>query len=420
MGHGGLLLQAGLLLGAIALSGIIFQRLHLSAIPAFILLGLGLREIVGQSALVESFASFGVVLLLFFVGLEFSISTLLTGRRLIVHGLRDFVLCFPVGFVVGLLLGFGVLGAALIAGAFYISSSAIIAKSLIELRRTANPETESVLGILVFEDLAIAVFLALVSGIALSGGNLGAGLLGAGKGILFFSVAVVVARAGRPLLNRLLDTEADDLFILLMAGVVLLLSWAAQASGLSEAIGAFLAGALVAETAHKQRTEVLFAPLQGLFAAVFFVSFGLSVDVRTLPDVLPEALLLTFLAVITKLAAGWWTGQADGLSKRASLSLGLTLVPRGEFSIVIAGIAAQTSASRAAPLITLMVLVLAIAGTLGILHAPTLSQWIFPRRAERSLEERGFNPALAMDDFPPTTETASSVAAGREGGPPTP
>lgn len=377
MGHAELLLESGLILGVVALSGILFRTLRLSTIPAYILLGLALRPLVGPSELVEVFALWGVVLLLFFVGLEFSLSALLRShKRLFRLGSYDLLFNFPVGFVAGLLLGWGVSGALLLGGAFYVSSSAIIARSVIELRRTAHPETEPALNILVFEDIAIAVLLAILSGALGGRGDLTAGLMGALRAIVFLTVITFVAHAGRPLLDRLLSRADDELFVLLMASALLLLSFAAVFIGVSEAIGAFLAGSIMAETRHKARIESLFAPLQGMFAALFFLSFGLSVDTSELAGVWRPAVILALLAVPTKVLTGWVAGRADGLGSRASVALGFTLVPRGEFSIVLAGIAATAGLQQAPALITLFVLIVAILGTLSIQHAHTLTRWL--------------------------------------------
>ena len=371
-----LLLESGLILGVVALSGILFRALRLSTIPAYILLGLLIGPIVGNSALVEVFALWGVILLLFFVGLEFSFPALIAGwRRMFRLGSIDLLLNFPVGFVAGLLLGWGLLGALFVGGAFYISSSAIIARSVIELRRTAHPETEPALGILVFEDLAIAVLLAILSGIVLKEGDVAAGFVGALRALGFLAVVALVAWMGRPVLDRLLSTDDDELFVLLMGAALLLISFAAVWSGVSEAIGAFLAGSLMAETRHKARIEALFAPLQGVFAALFFLSFGLSVKTSALREVWVAATVLALIAIPTKVLTGWVAGRADGLGRRARLSLGLTLVPRGEFSILIAGVAANAGFERAPALITLFVLILAVLGTIGIQYAPVITRW---------------------------------------------
>jgi monovalent cation:H+ antiporter-2, CPA2 family len=400
--HGDFLLGAGLILGALAVTGALFLRLRQSVIPAFILLGVALRPEHFDGRMVDAIATLGVVLLLFSMGLEFSLRALLENRRQIVRAGAIDLVALPVGILAGLTLGFGWTGALLFGGAFYVSSSAIVAKSVIALRRSADPETEVALGILVFEDLAIALYLALLSGAVLvpEADALHA-MWGMARAVGFFAVVLLFSLRARPLLDRLFGVSADDLFVLLSGGVVLLLSWAALKAGLSEAIGAFLAGLMLAETRHRERAERLFAPLQGLFAAVFFFAFGLSIDPRTFPAVWLPALLLTLLAVAVKLGAGWIAGRRSGLSRRGSLSLGLTLTARGEFSIILAGLAVTAGMDRLASLIALMVLALSLIGTAGLQFAPQISRWAFPPRPEPSLAERGFRPDLAGFGDPP-------------------
>lgn len=401
--HGDFLLGAGLVLGALALAGALFLRLRQSVIPAFILFGVALRPEQFDSHLVDTIATLGVVLLLFYMGLEFSLRALLENRRQIVRtGGIDLLVVLPLGIVAGLTLGHGWVGALLFGGAFYVTSSAIVAKSVIELRRSADPETEVALGILVFEDLAIALYLAVLSGAVLvPDADLSHALCGMVRAIGFFAVVVVFAIKARPLLDRLFGVAADDLFVLLTGGVVLLLSWAALQAGLSEAIGAFLAGLMLAETRHRERADRLFAPLQGVFAAVFFFAFGLSIDPRTFPDVWLPALLLALLAAAAKVAAGWLAGRRGGLSRRGAISLGLMLVARGEFSIILAGLALAAGMDRLASLIALMVLALSLIGTAGLQFAPQIARWLFPPRPEASLAERGFRPELAGHGDPP-------------------
>lgn len=400
--HGEFLLGAGAVLAALALAGLLFDRLRQSVIPAFILLGMAIRPLDVDAHLVEVLATLGVVLLLFFMGLEFSVGALLRDRRRIVrNGGIDLLVSFPVGFAGGWWIGGGWTGALLMGGAFYVSSSAIIAKSTIEMRRSANPETEVALGVLVFEDLFMALFLALLSGAVLSAEpSAQAALWGMGKAVAFFAAVVGLALYGRRLLDRLFDLDNDDLFLLFAGGVVLLLSWGALAAGLSEAIGAFLAGLLLAETEHKERAERLFAPLQGLFAAVFFLGFGLSLDPASFAGVWPYALVLAVAGTALKIAAGMWIGRRDGLPKRNALVLGLTLVPRGEFSILLAGIAVTANREAVGATIALLVLALSLIGTVGLRFAPEIARWVYPRKPGRSLEERGFSPTLAGFDEP--------------------
>jgi CPA2 family monovalent cation:H+ antiporter-2 len=395
--HGEFLLEAGLVLGALALAAGVFLWLRQSAIPAFILVGMALRPMMHEAEMVAQLSTVGVVLLLFFMGLEFSLRALLRDRAtILLTGGLDLLVTFPLGLGAGLAMGFGWIGALLLAGGFYISSSAIIAKSVIELRRAADPETGAALGVLVFEDLFIALYLAVLSGAVLvTEPSLTAAGLGIGRALLFFGVIILIAVRARPLLDRLLDRDNDDLFVLLAGSIVLLLSWAALAAGLSEAIGAFLAGLMLAETAQKDRLERLFAPLQGLFAAIFFLGFGLSIDPADFADVWIYAIPLAALGIAVKLGGGWLGGRKIGLSPRAALALGITLIARGEFSIIIAGIALAVGLEEVGALLALLVLILALVGTIGMQFSPEITRRVFPRRANRTLEDQGFSPELA-------------------------
>jgi CPA2 family monovalent cation:H+ antiporter-2 len=407
--HGGFLLGAGAVLAALALSGVGARVLGQSVIPAFILIGMALRGAGLDAHLVEVLATLGVVLLLFFMGLEFSLGALLRNRRRIVRdGSVDLLVCFPPGLVAGLALGWGWAGGLLLGGALYVSSSAIIAKATIEMRRSANPETESALGVLVFEDLSMALFLALMSGAVLvAEPDAGTVIVGMARALAFVAVVTAAAVFGRRFLERVFDIDSDDVFLLSVGSLMLLLSWAALEVGLSEAIGAFLAGLVLSETDHSERVHRLFLPLEGLFAAIFFLAFGLSVDPGALLEIWPVALGLTVLGAAAKVGAGWWIGRLSGHPKRAALSLGLTLVPRGEFSVLLAGIAAAAGLAEVSAAIAGSVLTLSLLGTVGMRYAPQIALRAFPRKASR-LEERGFRADLALHDPPPSRAPVSA------------
>lgn len=385
--HGDFLLGAGLVLALLALAGIGFERLGQSSVPAFLLVGVAIPAAAVDQHLVDIVATTGVVLLLFLMGLEFSLPALLANRRRIVRaGLIDLAISFPPGLAAGLIGGWGWGGGLLLGGALYASSSAIVAKGTIDLQRAADPETETALGILVFEDLFLACFLAVLSGALLGKGGGSAALIGIGTAVAFLVGATVVALAGRKVLDRVLAVRGDDLFLLLAGAIVLLLSWAALRAGLSEAIGAFLAGLVLAETRHRERAEEQFLVLQGLFGAVFFFGFGLSVDVQDFRGIWLVGIALALVCVAAKVAVGMLAGKRDGLSPRNALALGLTLVPRGEFSILIAGVAAAAGMEALATLIALVVLLLALAGTVTMRYAPQVARRVYPPKSRPKLE----------------------------------
>ena len=270
MGH--LLLQLGIILIGLFLAGRLAFQFRFSIVPLYILAGIALGGYVGHSELVEFLSVMGVVFLLFYMGLDFSLNAFLSQwRSFFAAGTIDLVINFPLGLILGWLLGWNLLETLFLAGVLYMTSSAVVAKSLIELKRVANPETETILGIMVYEDLFIALYLAVLSGVALSG-RLEAGPVTVAvlKGIGFCGAFVIVARLGRLWINRLLFQESSELFLLLVFALVLLSSFGAIGFGLSEAIGAFMIGMVISVTDQKRRVHEVFLPPPTVFRRPFF------------------------------------------------------------------------------------------------------------------------------------------------------
>lgn len=367
------LLFAGLIFLALALAGSLAGRLRQSAIPVYILVGLLLRPWVHETEMVAFFGQLGLILLMFFLGLEFSLPELLAapGRTFRI-GTVDAAVNFPLGFAIALLFGWGLLPALALGTALYISSSAIVAKSVIDLQRTANPETEIALRVLVFEDLAVAILLGIL--VTASAAGEGPPWARAGLALGFVAGAVVLGLWGRRWHARVLDVRNDDLFVLTVLGFTLLVSWTSEAAGLSDAIGAFVAGLWVAETPARERARMLLAPFYGPLAAFFFFAFGTMVDPSGLERLGPLALLLLALGIFGKMLSAWWIGRSEELSRRATLTLGLTLIPRGEFSIVVAGTVAHALEPDLMPLVALVVLGLSAIGSAALYAAPTITR----------------------------------------------
>jgi CPA2 family monovalent cation:H+ antiporter-2 len=271
----------------------------------------------------------------------------------------DFVLNFTPGLAAGLLLRWTPLAAVLLGGITYISSSGVVAKVLQELNRINNPETPTVLTVLILEDLAMAVYLPLV-GVLLIGGTPGKIALSIAIAVAVVILVLVVALRFGPQLSRLAAHESDEIVLLTTFGVVLLVAGLAERFQVSAAIGAFLVGiALSGPMAEK--AQRLVAPLRDLFAAVFFFFFGLEIDASALPKVLPLALGLGVLTAITKVASGYWAAKRAGVDRLGGLRAGTALVARGEFSMVIAGLAVGLQPNLG-PLAAAYVLFLAILG----------------------------------------------------------
>jgi len=224
----------------------------------------------------------------------------------------------------------------LLGGVTYISSSGVIAKVLAELGRLNNQESATVISILVLEDLAMAVYLPLIA-VLLIGQGLTAAIISTLVALATVGVVLFVAVRYGKMLSRLIAHQSDDVILFTTFGLVLLVAGVAQRLQVSAAIGAFLVGIAwsgpIVERAHK-----LLGPLRDLFAAMFFLFFGLQVDPATLLPVLLAAVGLGILTALTKLVTGWWATRRAGVDTLGGLRAGAALVARGEFSIVIAGL----------------------------------------------------------------------------------
>lgn len=369
--------EIGIICFFLFLSGLLAKRLSLSLIPLYILTGLFLGEFVQKSSATEFLSEIGIILLLFLIGLEFSFGGLLkNGHKLATAGFYDLAFNLPVGLIAGLLLGWDLISSLFLAGIIYISSSAIVCKSIVELKRSAYPETECLLGILVFEDIFIAIYLAVLSGI-ISVGRLDAlpVTLAILKALAFCGGLMLIGKLLKKQLERLLDVESSELFVLLMFSIIILTASAAKMLGLTEAIGAFFAGMVIAETRQKARTLELISPLQYITVAIFFVSFGIITDYSAFGEVFWWAVLLVGISIPFKLFTGFFAGRAYELNTRAQIRLGLSLMPRGEFSIVIAAVAATAGgfSHQIQALTLLYVLILAVLGAVMMRFSDTMA-----------------------------------------------
>lgn len=358
-------IELGAAIVGLAILARIANRLGFSAIPLYLIAGLafgngGLAPLPFSQEFIHVGAEIGVLLLLFMLGLEYSGEELKSNlRRGISAGVIDLLLNFTPGLLAGFLLGWKTLAAVLLGGVTYISSSGIIAKVLAELRRLENPETPLILSMLVLEDLAMALYLPLI-GVLLLGGGPSRIAREVAAAIATVGVVLVVALRYGGRLSRFVAHHSDEVVLLSTFGAVLLVAGVAQRFQVSAAIGAFLVGITVSGPIAEQSHRLL-APLRDLFAATFFFFFGLQVAPRTLLPVLPLAVVLGITTAITKMLTGYTAGRKTGLDSSAALRAGVALIPRGEFSIVIAGLGASTE-PQLGPISACYVLLLALLG----------------------------------------------------------
>ncbi|BDZ45725.1 cation:proton antiporter [Naasia aerilata] len=364
-----LLIEVGALLLALGLLSRFANRVGISAIPLFLLAGLafghgGALPLSASEGFFETGSEIGVILLLLMLGLEYTAGELVESlSRSRAAGLLDAALNATPGALFALLLGWGPVAAIALAGVTWVSSSGVIAGVLRDLGRLGNRETPTILSVLVIEDLAMAFYLPILAAVVI-----GAGLL-EGATTLVIAVAAVCAilylalRHGRQV-SRLFTATHPESLLLGVLGLTILVAGVAQQVNVSAAVGAFLVGiALSGQVAHS--AEELLSPLRDLFAAIFFVFFGLATDpVDMLPVLLPAA-LLGIATMATKVVTGYLAARRAGMGVPGRWRAGFALTPRGEFSIVIAGLAVGSGVEpQLAPLATAYVLITVVAGPL--------------------------------------------------------
>jgi CPA2 family monovalent cation:H+ antiporter-2 len=362
-----LLLELGVILTVLTVLGAAARRYGLSPIPLYLLAGLalgkgGIAPVPAAGPFVTTGASIGVVLLLLTLGLEFSIAEFATSlRRHLPSAAVDAVLNATPGALAGWLLGLNGVGILALAGVTYISSSGVIARLLNDLRRLGNRETPAVLSVLVLEDFAMAAYLPLLAVLA-AGGSWPHALLGMGVAVAALGGAFAASYRWGHHVGRLVAHPDSEQLLLRILGLTLIVAALAELIHASAAVGAFLVGlTLTGETADRAR-KVL-SPLRDLFAAIFFLAIGLSVDPHELLPMLPAALLLAIVTAATKVATGVFAARREGVARRGQLRAGTALIARGEFSLVIIGLVG-VSIEAVATVATPYVFILAIVGPL--------------------------------------------------------
>ena len=377
---GGAFLAAGLL----ARAG---RRIGLPTIPFFMAAGVifgpntpGI-ELVEHPEELELLAALGLILLLFHLGLEFSLGDLLAGgRKLAVIGAVYLLLNVGGGLLLGQLLGWGTSEALVVAGAVGISSSAIVTKLLVELRRLANAESRLILGVIVVEDIFLALYLALLQPVLGDADGAAGAAVDFGVAVAFLAGLAAVARWGSRAVTRLVADPDDELLTVCFVGVAVLVAGFAAQLGVSDAIGAFMAGLVLAETPVAHRIERLVLPLRDAFAAAFFFTFGLTIDPADAGQVAIPVVLAVVLSIVLNLVAGVVAARLSGFGRTAAANIGFTVLGRGEFSLILATLAATAGLdARLGPFVALYVLTLAVLGPLLAARSPALAR-VLPAR----------------------------------------
>lgn len=378
------LLEFGLITLALFLAGYTGKILKIPSIIFYILIGIALGNLVHEDITIERFSEIGIVLLFFYLGIEFNISRAVsTAKRIWFVGLLDVVFNLILIVILLKLIGYPWLISLLGGAVAYASSSAITTKIITDNRRIANPETEMILGLMVFEDIVAPLLLAILAGF-MTGGDIGPVVFGllALKAIAVFSVVYMMIMLFKDRLAGFIDNFInEDLFILFAFGGLIMFAGLTQLIGLSEAIGAFLMGMIISETGKSHDVEKSMLSIKELAVAIFFFLFGanMSFDISKMDFMfLLTVFMMVVFSVIGKFLTGYVGGIYYGLSRRAAMTAGFSIINRGEFSIVISKISPQAYVVVFGSYILMM----AIIGILFAQYAPKLSKFfVKPKKA---------------------------------------
>jgi CPA2 family monovalent cation:H+ antiporter-2 len=386
------LAELAVTIALLGILGLVASRFGLSAIPAYLLAGIILGpndpdfiRLVQPSEVTDFVAEIGLIFLLFFLGLEFSVDRLVrSGRHVGLGGAADFFVNAGLGLLVGVAAFGPSFAAVVVAACIYVSSSAIAVKALTDFRRLADDETDLVLAILLFEDVVIAAVLGFV---ATGGGELSTTAGVTTKALAFVAVSLVASKWLGAHIGRVLDRLELEFFVLAVFGFVAGMSAVAIELDMSEAIGALMAGVVLSESGVREEIEQRFFAVRDVFAALFFFVFALTIDIGAIGEVGWIVLAALVVTVVGKVATGMIAGRLGGFTSRQGLNAGAALVAHGEFTIIIAQLAAGNAAlalsdqEDIAAFAGLYVLVTATAGVVLMKESKRMGRALVPAPA---------------------------------------
>lgn len=359
--------------------GFVGMKFRIPGVVLYILLGIGLGGQFSGNQLLYLAGEVGIVLLFFMLGMEFPVRRLAgIAGKVAPAGTLDLILNLVL--TMGICMAFGLdwITAFLVGGVVYATSSSITAKILETSKRMANPESEFLLALLIFEDIvapvAVAVLVGLTAGAALTAMTFGL-IIGKIVGLIIGAVII-----GHLIFSRLGDFVdryiSHDIFILLMVGIALAYGGLALMLSLSEVLGAFLAGIILAEAQRTEHLEHAVLPVRDLFLPLFFFYFGTTITFGDGVPMIPLLITLLAWSIVAKIITGYFGGRLYGLSKRVSLRAGLSFTQRGEFSVIIAAMASDTIRVLSG----VFILASAMIGILLFELAPKVAGALFPKK----------------------------------------
>jgi K+:H+ antiporter len=331
-----------ILLATAVLVVVVFRSLKLPPLLGYLIVGIAIGPHalawIPDTAEARDLAEIGVVFLMFTIGLEFSLPKLVTMRRVVLGlGASQVLATMLIVGAVAMVFGIGWRAALILGGVLAMSSTAILAKLLAERLELNTPHGRQIIGILLFQDLAMVPLLILLPALAGSAedlpGDLALALL---KAAVVLAVLLVL---GQKLMRRWFDLVArqksGELFVLNVLLITLGLAYVTEIAGLSLALGAFLAGALISETEYRYQVEVDIRPFRDVLLGLFFVTIGMLLDLRVVAQDAPWVLLLLVTLLAAKGVLIFGLSLASGAAAAVALRSGLALAACGEFGFVL-------------------------------------------------------------------------------------
>jgi len=331
-----------LLLASAVLVSTVFKRLKLPPVLGYLIVGLsvgpyGLGLIPDKEA-IHSLADFGVVFLMFTIGLEFSLSKLLSMRRTVL-GLGGLQVLLTAGLTMAIafVAGAHIAGALVVGGVVAMSSTALVSKQLKDQLELTTPHGNNAIGILLFQDLAVIPFLILIPSLAAGEHHLVAQLSHAliKATIVMIGIILVGRKILRPIFHVIATTRSLELFTMTVLLVTLTAAWTTQEMGLSSALGAFLAGMMLGETEFRHQIEIEIRPFRDVLLALFFISVGMLFNITAIPHIWRGLFILLVTMIVFKFLLIAVLCRIFGASNPSSIKTGLILAQGGEFGFAL-------------------------------------------------------------------------------------
>jgi len=378
MDHSLIFIKVNLLLILMFFASYFLRKVNIPPIVTFLFIGFSAQIWIEKEGteILEIFREAGIILLFFFIGLEYSLERLKNVIRIWKPALVDLIINFIPVFFLAKAFGFSTVTSLLIAGAFYPSSTSIVAKLLMDFRRLALPEAELLIGILIFEDLfSILLISAMVPLKQIGTVDPSVVFLSTLKLLAVLILFLFLHRYVNPRIRGFLERASEDEnFIFFLLGFILLIGFTFRATGLSEVLGAFLAGVLVPEGRSMQNIERHLSAFKELSIGVFFFFFAFESDLSLPENILP-LIVLAGAGILLKVLSTYIASILYGMKKRSVIRTSLSFIPRGEFSVIIA------SFDPVVKMVTIpFIFFSAVLGSFSFAFAPRVADFLVGKR----------------------------------------